>query len=316
MGVEPTKIAVIGAGNMAQEHIKAFQALEQTDVVGITSRTRARAEELGQTYSIGAVTDNIEALWQRTKADLVVVAVSELATKTVVEACLQYPWHLLIEKPPGYQLREAQEIAAAAKTAERHVSVGMNRRHYSSTLAALTDLEADGSPRLIQIQDQQDMSMACQLGFPEDVVTHFMYANSIHLVDYLSIFGRGAATDVTTILPWTPEAPGTVAARIRFSSGDVGLYTAIWNGPAPWTCSISTSRRRWELRPLEKASFQNAGERLVTEVPQHVWDRDFKPGLRLQADLAVRTVRDGKKRLPDMADALKTMNLIHQIYNC
>ena len=157
--------------------------------------------------------------------------------------------------------------------------------------------------------------MARQLGFPEDVVKHFMYANSIHLVDYLSIFGRGTVTEVAPVIPWTPESPGTVSARIAFSSGDVGLYTAIWNGPSPWTCSISTPRRRWELRPLERASFQNAGERLVTEVPQHAWDREFKPGLRRQADLAVRSVRDGEKQLPDMTDALKTMNLIHQIYN-
>ena len=42
------KVAFIGAGNMAKEHIKAFSSLENVELTGIFSRTKEKSEALTQ----------------------------------------------------------------------------------------------------------------------------------------------------------------------------------------------------------------------------------------------------------------------------
>lgn len=312
MTLVPCKVAVIGAGAMARQHIRAFADVPGVVMAGIHSRTRAKAEALAAEFGIGVVCDSVAELYDRTRADLVVVTVSELAMKTVGLACLRYPWALLLEKPPGLTPMETRELLAAR--AER-VYVGLNRRFYSVTRAALHDLSGLASPRLIQVQDQQSMADARRQGFPEIVVQNWMYKNSIHLVDYLLTFGRGEIVSVKPILPWRSERTRWLLAKVEFSSGDIGLYEGIWDGPGPWAVSVSTPERRWELRPLEAATLQQRGERQRQPTAVNAWDTEFKTGFRLQAEQAVAAVRNEPSTIPTLAEALRTMLLVEAIFS-
>jgi predicted dehydrogenase len=221
-----------------------------------------------------------------------------------------------MEKPVGIDLCDAQEVAAAARSTRgnsNRIYVGLNRRFLASTQAALSDLGGDPGSRFIHVQDQQSLEAARQLGHAEPVVRNWMYTNSIHLIDYFYIFGRGEVTEVTQIAPWQPENPAVVLAKVRFASGDIGLYEGIWNGPGPWACTVTTPRRRWEMRPLERASYQNAGERTLNTVEGHPWDAAFKPGLRLQAQRVAEAVR-GAEQAVTLEQGVLTMGLVHAIY--
>src|ERR1041385_1274629 len=96
------KVAIVGAGNMAREHIRAFMDVPGVVVAGIHSRTRARAESLAAEFGIGHVCDSAAELYDRTRADLVVVTVSETSANPVARTCFEFPWTILLEKPPGY----------------------------------------------------------------------------------------------------------------------------------------------------------------------------------------------------------------------
>jgi len=120
---------------------------------------------------------------------------------------------------------------------------------------------------------------------------------------------------VTAVQPWDPEHPGIVVSHVAFGSGDVGVYEGIWNGPGPWAVTVSTPRRRWEMRPLEQASYQNRGERALHAVEIDPRDRTFKPGFRRQAELAVRAAYGADDTgLATIEDALETMRLIARIF--
>ncbi|WP_247883859.1 Gfo/Idh/MocA family oxidoreductase [Azospirillum sp. B21] len=315
MSQNQCRVAVIGAGSMAREHLRAFADVPGVLLTGIHSRTRARAEALAAEFGISAVCDDIASLYAASKADLVVVTVTELSMAAVAKACFAFPWTILLEKPAGYDLADAVGIAEAAGAARARVHVALNRRHLSSTRTALDDLNAVPGPRFIHVQDQESMAQAAAIGHPETVVRNWMYANAVHMVDYLAVFGRGTVTSVTPVQPWDPERPGIVLAKVEFSSGDLALYEAVWNGPAPWACTVTTPARRWEMRPLEKAVFQNAGERMLNPAPLHPWDEAFKPGFRRQAELAVQVAGGGPSDgLPTLEDSLATMRLIAAIY--
>ena len=306
------RVAVVGAGAMAREHIRAFRDVPGVVVAGIHSRTREKAEELAREYGIPGVYDSVAELHDRTEAELVVVTVFETSMRSVSIECSRFPWTLFLEKPPGIDIGEAEEIRAAADG--RDVLVALNRRFLSATQTVANDLDTIDEPRFIHVQDQQDRELAKSLGHPPRVVENWMYANSIHLIDYLRFLGRGAVRKVTPLTGRHPDQPNVVLAGIEFDSGDVGLYEGIWHGPGPWAVTVSTGPRRWELRPLERAAVQRAGERRLETIETHEWDASFKPGFRLQAEQAIAAVRGEPSKSPTLDEALDTMRLIERIF--
>lgn len=300
---------------MAREHLRAFADVPGVRLCGLHSRTRARAEALASEFGVDHVCDSVEELYERTQAHLAVVTVPELSANRVSRQCFAFPWTVLLEKPAGYDLGDAEAIAGFARQSGSRVFVALNRRLYSSTQAVVDDLATRADRRYIRVQDQQDQAAALAAGQPPVVVKNWMYANSIHTIDYLRLVGRGRVECVRPIRRWTPDDPGLVISEIQFDSGDIGLYEGIWNGPGPWAVAVSTASRRWEMRPLEQASFQNRGDRTLHAVDIHAWDKTFKPGFRRQAERATAAaLGNSETGLATIDDALETMRLIAQVF--
>lgn len=314
VAVKPCNVAVVGAGYMAREHLRALGDVPGVALTGIHSLTRARAEAVAAEFGVSEVYGSIGEMYERTKADLLVVAVPELAANAVSRAAFEYPWTVLLEKPAGYNVADAEDIERCARERGRRAYVALNRRHYGSTRAVLADLAGQGGRRLIKIQDQENPIAALKAGQPRVVVKNWMYANAIHLIDYFTFLGRGRITEVMPVLRWDAESPSYVVAALHYDSGDVGVYEAVWNSPGPWAVTVNTPEKRWEMRPVEKAAFQMAGKRTLEPFPDAAWDTAFKPGLRRQAELAVQAARGGQVALPTLADALQSMRLAQAIY--
>ena len=312
--IAPLRVAFIGAGYMASEHLRAFAACPDVQLVGIHSRSAARAHELAAAYPGLEVCFTIDELHARTAADLVVVAVPELACLPVCEQAFRYDWTLLIEKPVGHTLAEARQIEQLAATHTAQAYVALNRRFYGSTLQFQQALQPIEAPRLVTILDQEDPAAALAAGQPPEVVRHWMFANSIHLIDYFSLLCRGEHLDSQVLTPWKPDAPGPVIAQLRFSSGDIGLYQAVWNAPGPWCVAVSTPSLRAELRPIEQLGLQHAGSRQVQFQPADPLDQQFKPGLLRQAQAVIQAARGEVTALPTLAEANRSMALVASIY--
>ena len=307
------KIAIVGSGYMAQEHAKAFAALPGVVIAGVCGRTRSRADALAASHGVSAY-DSVEALYQATRADAVVVAVNELSMSDVCRAVFDKPWLCLLEKPVGCDYPESQVLLALARQQGVCAYVALNRRSYASTRQALTELSTDAGQRLISVLDQQDMVSARAGGQPQTVVQNYMYANSIHLIDCLNLFGRGEIVAVEPTARWTSEQPGNVVATVHYASGDIGVYQAVWNGPGPWVVSVTNPQVRVELRPLETLGVQRRGERALTMMAAAAVDADFKPGLHYQAEQIVGVLSGESTTLATLAEAARSMKLCADIY--
>jgi predicted dehydrogenase len=310
----PVKVAFIGAGMMAIEHIKAFADIPECQIVGIQSRTREKCENLSKAVQIPFIASSIAELYEKTRPDLVVITVNETSMREVCVEAFKFPWKFLIEKPVGIDYDEAEYLAGLAAERNAAVWVALNRRQHSSLRAVLGELEHESGTRFIHIMDQENQIAARAYGHPELLVKNWMFANSIHMVDYFAMLGRGEIAQVIPVVPWDPENPSLVISKVTFSSGDVGLYQAIWNAPAPWTVSVSTREKYFELRPLEQATVRTAAKRKAEPFPVHQWDLDFKPGFRSQAEEAIKAVRGWAHTLANLETALGTMRLINAIY--
>lgn len=310
------KVAIVGAGYMASEHLKAFEATGEAEVVGITSRTRARVEALVADHDGIEIFDSLEQMYEKTRADIVVVTVTELYMAEIAKRCFEFPWLVLLEKPAGYNLADARSIQHAAHSKKVRVHVALNRRAYSSTRQALEVLEGNEGPRFIKVLDQQDQHAALTIHKnPPLMVENYMFANSIHLIDYLRVLGRGEVVSVENVVKWDPAAPGIVLALITFSSGDTGLYEGVWNGPGPWVITVNTPDKRLEMRPLEQVSVQLKGERRSQALAIDEADSLYKPGLLFQAQQAILASLGQKNVLPDIDDSFKSMELVANIFN-
>jgi hypothetical protein len=308
------KIAIIGAGNMSKEHIKAFKSIDDFEIIGIYSRTKTKAEILSVQFNIKYVCNNIDELYFKTKADLVIISVPELSTKDVCEIAFKFPWVCLIEKPVGYNLENANEILKVAVQNNSKAYTAFNRRHYSSTRNLLDDLKTNDEIRVVNVFDQENPQVSLEVGTPKLVVDNWMYANSIHIIDYFTLFCRGSLVNVKNIEKWIPGKPCFVLSKLEYSSGDIGIYEAIWEGPGPWAVTVTTPSKRWELRPLEELRTQEYKSRISILQDVHNWDKDFKPGLRLQAEEALKVLKGETNQLPTIKDGLITMELINKIY--
>jgi predicted dehydrogenase len=308
------KVAFVGAGYMATEHMRAFASLPDVEIAGVYSRTRERAENLAASYG-ARVCDSVSDLYAKTDADLVVVAVRELSMAEVASECFGHPWTVLLEKPAGYNLSDATRIRHAAARARSRAFVAFNRRAYSSTRQVLKLLRGHSSERFIKVIDQQDQQEAIlQNNQPELVARNYMFANSIHLIDYFRVLARGEVAGIEPIVRWTSEKPGLVLAKINFTSGDMGLYEGIWNGPGPWVVSVNTPEQRIEMRPLEQVAVQLRGTRTVTKLNIDPDDTTYKPGLRYQATQAVAAVRKELANLATIEDSWHSMKLVADIF--
>jgi len=299
---------------MAEEHIRAFVEIDGVEVVGIYSRTHDKAVTLSEKFGIPNVCDSVSELYSITKPDAVIIAVSETSTKEICYQAFKFPWIALVEKPMGYNLEDAMDITGEAKKTNSKVFVALNRRHYSSTKNVLNELRISDQIRLIHVMDQQDPHSARLAGRPEKVVKNWMYANSIHLIDYFKVLGRGDITSVDRLVKWTPDTPRFVIAKISFSSGDIGIYEAIWNGPGPWAVTVTTQEKRWELRPLENAAFQVYGSRQLQPIELDMVDSKFKPGFYSQAEELIKAVQGLPHTLVSAEEALQSMKLVGEIY--
>ncbi len=309
------RISFVGAGAMAREHVRAFATLENIVLCGIYSRTSDKAKQLADEFGIQTVAENIAALRTDTEADIVVVTVNAEATRDVALECCEHDWTILLEKPAGCNIEQAMAILSAADHKQRKVFVALNRRFLSSTEITLHALNESVESRFIHVQDQQSMSAARIHGHPDIVVNNCMFANSIHLIDYFSLLARGTADRISVLSPWCGEGTRLVLAHLAFSSGDVGLYEGIWEGPGPWAVTASTISQRWELKPLEIAAAQKVGSREITRYDQSEVDQSFKPGFVRQAEELMKAHLGETSRSVTLKESLKSMELVAGIFS-
>jgi len=304
------RIAIVGAGAMAREHARAFEDIEGVFLSGIFSRTREKSEQFAYEFGIRKVCSSISELYDRTKANLVVLAISPVHTKDIGLQCFQFPWTVLMEKPPGLDLEESLCLQNTARQLQRKVLVALNRRFYFSTQRALDDLDQRTGTRHLHVFDQQSIEHAATLGHDQRALVNWHYCCSVHLVDYLRVFGRGKPS-VTHVFGSRDNA---IVANLEFQSGDTAVYECIWNGAGPWAVMVTTPEKRWEMRPLESLCYQNTGSRALVPVTIDPVDTTFKAGFRLQAEHAVAAARGQPSQSVTLDDAVETMHLISKIY--
>lgn len=314
--MDTVKIGIIGAGAIAKQHLLVLRDIEWMKVVGITSRTIEKAESLAKEYGIAKCTDNIDSLILQTHPDALMVLVSIDQMYKVACEVIPYGLPLFLEKPVGLSPEENLDLVERAKRYKVRSMVGFNRRYYSIFHKGMDIIHRYGPLMGVAIEGHERMWLKRDNPnkFSEEVLSRWIYANSIHTIDLIRFFA-GEPIKVMSLAHKYREPMGDqFVAILELESGALGQYSAYWYSPGGWKVILYGDGITVEFNPLENGRWIDKDFKTPEIIPDEV-DVRFKPGFFRQMEAFGKLVKDGSNDWPlqDLEGSYKTMLLAEQI---
>lgn len=307
-------VCIIGAGKISEEYIKVIKVFKNINIAGIVSKSKKSSQLLSKKNHIPVFGNSIDNVMLNVKPDIVIICVTTTATIDVCKKIFKYKCTTLIEKPAGLNIDENKQIIKLAKKYKHKAYIALNRRYFSSTKNLIKKLEKNKSKRIVNIFDQENTETAIKNGHSKVVVKNWMFANSIHLIDLFLVFCRGNVKKIFKQKIKINNNQSYTISIIKFSSGDIGVYSAYWNRPAPWKVTISCNETFFYMAPIEKL-FQVDNKKKITEYKTSVIDKKYKPGYYKMIYELIRAHENKKNKLVRLEENSKTMKLINKLYN-
>ena len=147
----PLRVAVVGAGLIGTRRAVEAARHPASRCVAVADLDIARATEVAAVVDAEGVAD-WRGLVDRRDLDVVVVATPNGFLAEIAVAALDSGNHVLVEKPMGRSLAEAERMRAAACAAGRVLKVGFNHRYHPAIAEAHRRFTAGGIGEVISIR--------------------------------------------------------------------------------------------------------------------------------------------------------------------
>jgi len=255
------KLAIVGAGYIAREHLKSINKLSGLSPELIYSRTFNKSQKLADEFGIPTIAKSYEEFILNLKGiDGILILVSPEKMFEVTDLLIPYQIPLFIEKPPALSYEEILQLNTKASVNKTLNMVGFNRRFYSIYHKGIKKIRDHGRLLGLSIEGHERF---WKLGdsFTKNTKDSWLYANSSHTIDLIDFFG-GELDELKVFSSSLNQTHGDqFVASMRFKSGTLGTYTSHWYSPGGWSVTLYGEEITVIFKPLEKG----------------VWiDRDFK----------------------------------------
>ncbi|MCP1443317.1 putative dehydrogenase [Pseudomonas sp. GGS8] len=331
----PLRIALIGAGNMGQQHYRHLQTLTQATLCAVAD-PGPQAAGFAAEWGVGYFADHRQML-EQVKPDAVIVANPNTLHVSTALDCLAAGVPVLLEKPVGVHLDEARELVAASKTTGIPVLVGHHRRHNPLIVRAHELVQGGALGQLTTV------TALWQLRKPDSYFetqwrrepgAGMLLTNLIHDLDLL----RHLCGEVRQVQAITSNAvrgfanEDCAAVLLQFDNGALGSLTGSDAVAAPWSWELDSGENPVYPCQADQPCYLLAGTGGALSIPQlkrwHYADVDggwHQPllaeqesfsadeALRLQLQHFVRVARREVEPLVSAADAARTLALVEAI---
>lgn len=310
------RVAVIGAGNIAQQHLPVLTNHPECEVAVLCDTNPTTLAATADRFGVREQVTDARALLHRDDVDAVFVLVSVLHVRSVAGMFISAGCPTFLEKPPGIYSAETAELAELQQRHGTIAMVGLNRRFYASHLATHARLASLGAPVTVTVDAHEDLTRVSREKFAPLVRRRWAYANSIHALDLLRFFG-GEVKEVESYRQTVENGfLDCFTAVLRFEQGARGRAAVDWFAPG---------RHRFQVRTVGACATSDGGFGRTTLsvrgqadvlLEPDEDDRVFKPGFWKQDSAfleAVRTSRQPEWPAPSLSDAHRSMVMIDQI---
>ena len=211
----PLNVAVVGAGQMGEHHLRILDRLKGANVVAVVDNDEGRRTRAAELYRCQAFS-SVEEL---SGIDAATVAVPSSAHAEVAEYLLAQGIHCLVEKPLATTETACERMIAAAEGSGAVLLVGHVER-FNPAVEQLIEV-LDG--HAIHAIDVKRMSSVSSRITDVDVVMDLM----VHDLDIvLALMGEDVSSISAAAVHATSSGEDYVAATLSFPSGALTTLTA------------------------------------------------------------------------------------------
>ncbi len=237
--VKQVGIGVVGAGFIIRDcHLLAYQQAG-FKVVGITSRTRERADQVAALRNVPRVYDNLTDLLADAQLEVVAIGVPPQHQPEVIRQIAQHGGRIrgiLAQKPLAMSLAEAAELVALCEAAGITLAVNQNMRHDHAVRACKDLLNRGllGAPVLATIDMR---AIPHWMDWSRDLHSLSTFVMSIHHLDCLRYWLGDPVRVMASTRPdprtTFPHRDGINLYILEFASGArAASWDDVWTGPA------------------------------------------------------------------------------------
>jgi predicted dehydrogenase len=252
--------ALIGAGSIAQYHLAAWHQISDVEIVAISNRTTARADELALRFGIG--TDHIHPstaalLAAEQQLDFVdIVTAPDLHRSDVEQSAAAGVAHILCQKPLAPTMDDALAMRDAVKFHGATLTTNENWRWRSwyRQLKDVLDSKRLGEPRYARIAAHHNVALG-HPGAPPPILQRQSYTASmshflvmewgVHLIDTLRMLLGEPQWVHATMSQASPYFQGEDRAVISLGFGgiiaSIDISWATHASPSPPTLLEETT---------------------------------------------------------------------------
>jgi len=145
------RVGIVGCGLIGRRRADVVLPSPGDELVIVADVDEGRAGSLAREMGCLATTDWREVV-TRGDVDVVIVSTTNNWLAPITTAILRNNKHVLCEKPPGRNPKEAQQMVEAARASGRKLKIGFNHRHHAAVWKAkeLFDQGRIGEPFFIR----------------------------------------------------------------------------------------------------------------------------------------------------------------------
>jgi len=132
--IRPLRIAIIGCGKVADQHVQAIHRIPDCEIVSLCDRELLMAKQLGGRFDISECFSDLTEMLRASTPNVVHITTPPQSHYSVAKECLEFGSHVYLEKPFTVTAAEAEALIQLALTRDLKVTAGNN---YQFTLEML-----------------------------------------------------------------------------------------------------------------------------------------------------------------------------------
>lgn len=246
----PVRVAVVGLGGIAEEHLKKLQRLPAAEVVGICDLSRTLVDAVADRYGVGPGYTSYPLMLTEARPQVVHVLTPPATHEELVLAALEAGAHVFVEKPVATELREYERMRDAAVSRGLLLVENYNYLYMDVVQRGLAMLREGALGEPVNLDVSMGVSLAGQ-AYADPEVPHFAHAMP---GGALRNFASHPASIVTEVLPaWDAVAVFQRRLRPDLASNDE-LRALVGNGRTTATLSITSHSQPSEFTFLLRGS--------------------------------------------------------------
>ncbi|MYL32914.1 gfo/Idh/MocA family oxidoreductase [Pontibacillus yanchengensis] len=149
-------VCIIGAGNIAQEHLEALKNLEEVRAVAIADKEYDKVKRASSLFHVNGYTDYKEMIKQECP-DITIITLPHFLHKEAAVFCAEQKSHILLEKPMALTVWECKDIIKATEKNGVKLMVGHTQHYFIENIVSRKIIQSRELGELVQINESRHM---------------------------------------------------------------------------------------------------------------------------------------------------------------